>query len=263
MITLDDLSALKLSGEKFSCLTSYDATFARVIAQAGIETQLVGDSLGNVIQGHKTTVPVTVDEICYHTRNVTRGNTNSFILADMPFMSYAAPEQALRTATALMQAGAHCVKMEGATWLCDTVRLLSDRGIPVCTHLGLTPQSVHSLSGFRVQARDPEAAERLVAAAQAQVEAGARLLVLECVPAALAADLTQLLPIPVIGIGAGSATDGQVLVLHDMLGLVSGYSPKFVRNFLLETESNIAEAITAYHRAVKDQTFPGPEHSFA
>lgn len=266
MITIKDLQSFKQKNEKFSCLTAYDACFAKLIADIGIETQLIGDSVGNVIQGHQTTVPVTIDEMCYHTRHVARGNTNSLLFADMPFMSYAAIEQALQNAGRLMQAGGHVVKMEGGEWLCETIYQLTTRGIPVCSHLGLTPQSVHQLGGFKVQGRDQTSAERLIQEAKSVVEAGASVLVLECIPESLAADITAMLPIPVIGIGAGAATDAQVMVLYDILGLNSGYTPKFVKNFMDDVANethSIRGAIEAFHHAVKQGLFPSKAHAFA
>ena len=266
MITIKDLQQFKLNQEKFACLTAYDACFAKLIADIGVETILIGDSLGNVIQGHRTTVPVTIDDMCYHTAHVARGNTHCLLFADMPFMSYATPEQALHNASRLMQAGGHMVKMEGGAWLCDTIHRLTERGIPVCSHLGLTPQSVHQLGGFKVQGRDQSSAGRLIEEAKMVVEAGASVLVLECIPHALAADITAMLPIPVIGIGAGVATDAQVMVLYDILGMNSGYTPKFVKNFMEDPANethSIRGAITAFHQAAKARTFPSKAHTFA
>jgi len=259
-VTIRTLQEMKRGRQRFCCITAYDATFARTAAAAGIETILVGDSLGMVLQGHASTLPVSIEDMAYHTRCVSRGAGPALVIGDMPFMSYAAPELAMRNAAMLMQAGAHMVKIEGGAWLCDTVRGLSERGVPVCGHLGLTPQSVNSFGGFIVQGRDPAAAQRIRDDAQALVHAGAALLVLECVPRALAAEITDELPVPVIGIGAGSATDAQVLVLHDMLGL-NPRPPRFVRNFLTEGR-DIAGALAAYATAVRNGSFPQPEHGF-
>lgn len=259
-VTIQTLQEMKQSGEKFSVLTCYDATFARLMEAAEIDVLLVGDSLGNVIQGQGSTVPVTVDDMAYHTTAVANGNSKSLLIADMPFMSYATEEQALENATVLMQAGAQMVKLEGGAWLEETVLMLSERGIPVCAHLGLTPQSVNKLSGYKVQGRDEEGAEQIISDAQILEEAGADLLVVECIPAELGKHLSEILSIPVIGIGAGPDTDAQVLVLHDMLG-ISARLPKFSHNFLPETGS-IEGAIEAYKKAVREGSFPAEEHCF-
>ena len=260
-VTLSRLQEMKQSGEKFTCLTSYDATFTHVMNEAGIETILVGDSLGMVIQGQDSTLPVSMDDMCYHIAAVKRGNTNAFILSDMPFMSYSKPEQALDNAARLMQAGASMVKLEGGSWLCDTVRLLSQRGIPVCAHLGLTPQSVHKFGGYKVQGRGDSAAQIIKQESIELVEAGADILLYECIPTDLAKDITESVNVPTIGIGAGPHTDGQVLVLHDMLGINLGRRPRFVKSFLIG-ERSIQMAFEAYVDEVKDQTFPAQEHSF-
>ncbi|ROR98635.1 3-methyl-2-oxobutanoate hydroxymethyltransferase [Sinobacterium caligoides] len=259
--TVQTLSALKQEKKKFSCLTSYDATFAHIISEAGIESILVGDSLGNVLQGHDTTLPVTVEDLAYHTAAVARGNEHALIITDLPFMGYATPEQAMDNATQVMRAGAHVVKVEGGTWLCPTIAMLTERGIPVCAHLGLTPQSVNTLGGFKVQGRSPEQAQAIIADAKAIEAAGAGILVLECVPSELAKTITEQLTIPVIGIGAGSDTDGQVLVLHDMLGL-NPRPAKFVKNFMAASGGSIQDAIALYGEEVKSGAFPGPEHGF-
>lgn len=262
-VTLTTLQKLKQSGEKFAVVTSYDATFTDAACEAGIEVILVGDSLGMVLQGHDSTLPVSVDDMAYHTRCVKRGNRGALIMADLPFMAYATVEQALASSGQLMQAGAHMVKLEGGHWLCDTVTRLTERGVPVCAHLGLTPQTVNVLGGYKVQGRQEHQARQLRADAIALEQAGAACLLLECVPSELAAEITQSVKIPVIGIGAGAATDAQVLVMHDLLGLsLSGRSPKFVKNFLLG-QNSITDAIAAYVRAVKDGSFPGPEHGFS
>ncbi|MET0380199.1 MAG: 3-methyl-2-oxobutanoate hydroxymethyltransferase [Spongiibacteraceae bacterium] len=259
-VTVTQLQAKKNAGEKFSVLTAYDASFARVADAAGIEVLLIGDSLGMVLQGYDSTLPVTVDHIAYHTTAVSRGNQNALIVADLPFGSYSTPVQALDNAAGLMRAGAHMVKLEGGAWLAETIHLLTERGMPVCAHLGLTPQSVNTLGGYKVQGRQPEAAQRILDEAQAVQAAGASLLVVECVPSALGQQLAQALTIPVIGIGAGPGTDAQVLVMHDMLGL-NLRPPKFVRNFLTDA-SGIAQAFSNYREAVLTGKFPAPEHCF-
>lgn len=259
-ITIERLKSIKADGNKFAVITAYDYSFAKLIDEAGIEVTLVGDSLGNVIQGQETTLPVTVDEMAYHTANVRRGINSSFIIADMPFMSYATVPQALENAAILMQAGAQMVKLEGGEWLIETIQALTERGIPVCGHLGLTPQSVHKLSGFKIQGKDAEAAEKLLYEAKQLEEAGADLLVVECVPSTLGESLAKNLDIPVIGIGAGSSTDAQVLVLQDMLGM-STKPPKFAKNFL-QQESDIQSALKAYRQAVISGQFPEDEHCF-
>ncbi|MFT5481866.1 MAG: 3-methyl-2-oxobutanoate hydroxymethyltransferase [Halieaceae bacterium] len=259
-VTIRKLQDMKQAGEKFVCITAYDATFARLINEAGAETMLVGDSLGMVLQGHESTVPVSIDEMAYHTRSVARGNNGSMVIADMPFMSYATVGQAMTGATALMQAGAHMVKMEGGLWLTDTINKLVEGGIPVCAHLGLTPQSVHVFGGYRVQGREPKEAKSILADAVSIQDAGASLLVLECIPADLAADISSKLRIPVIGIGAGSGTDGQVLVMHDLLGL-SSHTAKFVRNFMTGQPS-VQAALKAFVDAVKGQQFPSSDETY-
>jgi 3-methyl-2-oxobutanoate hydroxymethyltransferase len=259
-VTTTTLQNLKQQGEKFCCITAYDATFSRLISEAGAETMLVGDSLGMVLQGHASTLPVTVEDMAYHTACVARGNTGSLIMADMPFMSYSTVDQSLDTATELMQAGAHMVKMEGGTWLSETIHQLVERGIPVCAHLGLTPQSVNVFGGFRVQGRTPKGAKGILADAVEIQDAGASLLVLECIPSELAADISDKLTIPVIGIGAGPDTDAQVLVMHDMLGL-SAHTPRFVRNFM-EGQPSLQDALKAFILAVKAGEYPAPEHSY-
>ncbi len=251
---------MKANGDKFAVLTAYDFTFSKLIENAEIEVVLVGDSLGNVIQGRDSTIPVTVDEMAYHTAAVKRGNNRALLITDMPFMSYATEAQALDNAAILMQAGAQMVKLEGGAWLADSVQLLSERGIPVCGHVGLTPQSVHKLGGYKVQGKEEQAAEQMIADAQALEAAGAELIVVECVPSALGKQLSESLHIPVIGIGAGPDTDAQVLVLHDMLG-ISQRLPRFSKNFLAE-QGSIQDAINAYGEAVRRGTFPTAEHCF-
>ena len=258
--TISSLATMKANGEKFAVLTAYDFTFSKLIENAEIEVVLVGDSLGNVVQGRDSTIPVTVDEMAYHTAAVKRGNNRALLITDMPFMSYASELQAMDNAAILMQAGAQMVKLEGGAWLADTVQLLSERGIPVCGHVGLTPQSVHKLGGYKVQGKEDQAAEQMIADAQALEEAGAELIVVECVPSALGKLLSESLQIPVIGIGAGPDTDAQVLVLHDMLG-ISQRLPRFSKNFLEEHDS-IQDAISAYGDAVREGSFPAAEHCF-
>lgn len=262
-ITLTTLQSLKQKGEKITMLTCYDATFAHTCCEAGVEVLLVGDSLGMVLQGHDSTLPVSIADMAYHVAAVKRGNNGALILADLSFMSYATTEQALSSSAQLMQAGAHMVKIEGAAWLAESVRQLNERGVPVCVHMGLTPQTVNVLGGYKVQGRNESQARQMRADAIALEQAGAAMLLLECVPSELAAEISQAVKIPVIGIGAGSATDGQVLVLHDMLGLsLSGRSPKFVKNFMAGKDS-IQAALSAYVEAVKTVTFPGAEHGFS
>jgi 3-methyl-2-oxobutanoate hydroxymethyltransferase len=260
-ITLSTLNKIHANGEKFSCLTAYDATFAQLCNQAGVEVILVGDSLGMVLQGHDSTLPVTMANMVYHVECVKRGNSRAFLMADMPFMSYASDTETLENAAALMRAGAEMVKLEGGAWLGSSTRLLAERGIPVCIHMGLTPQSINRIGGYLVQGRDPVQAEHMVHEALQLQEAGASILLLECVPTALAKRITEALSIPVIGIGAGPYTTGQVLVMHDLLG-ISPIHPKFVKNFLAESEHGIAGAIKRYADDVKAGVFPAPEHCF-
>ncbi len=259
-ITLPFLRKLKAQRQKFSCVALYDAPLARLAEATGVETLLVGDSLGMTVLGFDSTLPVTMEHMLYHVEAVARGAKKPLILGDMPFMSYATPEQALHNAARIMQAGAHVVKLEGGTWLAPTVRLLTERGIPVCAHLGLTPQSVNKIGGYKVQGRDAESAKRLQEDAVALAAAGADLLVLECVPQALAQQITQALAIPTIGIGAGPDTDAQVLVVNDILGLTPK-PPSFSKNFLIDAP-DIPGALAAYVTAVKSGAFPDARHSF-
>lgn len=255
-ITLHQLRAMHAAGEKIVMLTCYDASFARLEEAAGVEVLLVGDSLGMVLQGQASTVPVSVDDMVYHTQSVARAAKRPWIVADLPFGSYhEGTEQAMRNASRLMQAGAHMVKLEGGGWTAPVVRFLVERGVPVCGHLGLTPQTVHSLGGYRVQGRDEAGAERLQREAAELAEAGAAMLVLELVPASLAREVTARLPIPVIGIGAGVGCGGQVLVLHDMLNVTRGRLPRFVRNFM-EGSASIEAALALYVSDVKSGRFP-------
>ncbi|MFM1683986.1 3-methyl-2-oxobutanoate hydroxymethyltransferase [Aeromonas salmonicida] len=260
-ITTASLLKMKQDGQKITAITAYDASFAKLFDDEGAHVLLIGDSLGMVLQGGQDTLAVSVDEMVYHTRCVARGASNALIIADMPFMSYATPEQTYQTAARLMAAGARMVKMEGGDWLCDSIRHLTRNGVPVCGHLGLTPQSVHVFGGFKVQGRDEYQAQEIYRQALCLQEAGIQLLVLECVPVALAERITKALRIPVIGIGAGPATDGQILVMHDAFGITSGYVPKFTKNFLAET-GDMHAAIRLYVQQVGEGTFPGPEHSF-
>ena len=262
-ITLTTLQSLKQKGEKITMLTCYDATFAHACNQAGVEVLLVGDSLGMVLQGHDSTLPVSNDDMAYHVACVKRGNQDALILADLPFMANATLEQTLNNSAQLMRAGAHMVKVEGAVWLAESIRLLTERGIPVCAHMGLTPQTVNVLGGYKVQGRNENQARQMRADAIALEQAGAAMLLLECVPSELAKEITHAVKIPVIGIGAGSDTDGQVLVLHDMLGLsLTGRVPKFVKNFMAG-QPDIQSALSAYVAEVKAVSFPGTEHGFS
>jgi len=259
-LTITDLHAMKQRGEKISCLTAYDASFSAVIDNAGIDIMLVGDSLGMVIQGQNTTVPVTIEDMVYHTRAVCRARSRSFVIADLPFMSYVTPIVAAQNAAKLMQAGgAQMVKLEGAR--IDCVSFLVDQGVPVCGHLGLLPQSIHRYGEYKVQGKELLEAEKIREDALRLEEAGAQLLVLECVPSLLAEQITKQLSMPVIGIGAGVNCDGQVLVLYDMLDIGISKRPRFSKNFMLEAQG-IAAAVSAYHQAVKASRFPASEHSF-
>jgi 3-methyl-2-oxobutanoate hydroxymethyltransferase len=260
-VTAPSLMAMRASGEKITMLTAYDASFASLMDRCGVEAILVGDSLGMVCQGHNSTLPVSIDDVAYHTASVARGIRTTLLIADMPFGSYPTPETAFANAAKLMKAGAHMIKVEGGAWLADTVRFLADRAIPVCAHLGLTPQSVHQFGGFKVQGKSVHGADLLKADALALQDAGATLMVLEAIPAALGSEATQLLKIPTIGIGAGPDCSGQVLVMHDMLGVFPGHKARFVRNFM-DGQPSIEAAVRAYVAAVKDQTFPAAEHCF-
>jgi 3-methyl-2-oxobutanoate hydroxymethyltransferase len=260
-VTAPSLLAMREAGEKIAMLTCYDASFAALMDRCGIEVLLVGDSLGNVCQGQTSTLPVSLADVAYHMASVARGNRTAFLIADMPFGTYATPESAFNHAVQLMQAGAQMVKLEGGAWLTETVRFLTERAVPVCAHLGLTPQSVHQFGGYKVQGKTAEAAEQLKADALALQAAGASLLVLEAIPSALGKEVTELLAIPTIGIGAGADCSGQVLVMHDMLGVFPGRKARFVKNFM-EGQNSIEAAIRAYMAAVKDGSFPASEHCF-
>ncbi|MES3024595.1 MAG: 3-methyl-2-oxobutanoate hydroxymethyltransferase [Pseudomonadota bacterium] len=260
-VTIPSLNAMKANGARISMLTCYDASFAALMDRNGVEVLLIGDSLGMVCNGHQSTLPVTVAEVAYHTAAVARGNKSAMVLADMPFGAYGTPEAAFNNAVQLIQAGAHMVKLEGGAWLADTVRFLTERAIPVCAHLGLTPQSVHQLGGYKVQGKTIESADQLKADAKLLQAAGASMLVLEAIPATLGKEVTELLAIPTIGIGAGPDCSGQVLVMHDLLGVFPGRKARFVKNFM-DGQTTIDAAIGAYVGAVRDGSFPGPEHCF-
>lgn len=260
-ITSSKLLTFKQEGKKITALTAYDASFAGVFDEEGIDVLLVGDSLGMVLQGHSDTLPVTIDDIAYHTRCVRRGIEKALLMADMPFMSYATTEQAMINATKLMQAGANMVKVEGGEWLLEIVTMLTQRGVPVCAHIGLTPQSVHVFGGFKIQGRDESNAQRILNEAKALEAAGAQLIVLECIPATLAKSITEALTIPVIGIGAGADTDGQILVMHDVFGISSGYIPRFSKNYIEQT-GDIRKAVKAYIDEVEQGVFPSEQHIF-
>ncbi|MDW6018907.1 3-methyl-2-oxobutanoate hydroxymethyltransferase [Vibrio plantisponsor] len=261
-ITINDLMKWKKEGRKFATSTAYDASFAQLFESQEMPVLLVGDSLGMVLQGESDTLPVSVDDIAYHTRCVRKGSPNCLLMADMPFMSYATPEQACENAAKIMRAGANMVKIEGGDWLVDTVKMLTERAVPVCAHLGLTPQSVNIFGGYKVQGRDQEQADRMVKDAIALQEAGAQIVLLECVPAGLAERITQILDVPVIGIGAGNSTDGQILVMHDMFGISANYMPKFSKNFLAET-GDMHKAVAAYIADVEAGRFPDEAHTIA
>ena len=261
-LNLTRLRQMKAEQNKIAMLTAYDASFSHVLEQVGVDVILVGDSLGMVIQGQESTLPVTINDMIYHCQNVVRGCDKVFVIADMPFMSYANEEQAIANAARLMaEGGAQMVKLEGGVIMAATIKQLTVRGIPVCAHLGLLPQSVHRVGGYRVQGRDEETAKQLMSDAKTLQEAGADMVVLECVPAALAAQITMALTIPVIGIGAGSDCDGQVLVLYDMLGLTPGKRPRFSYDFLADT-GTIQSAIAKYVEDVKSGKFPSLEQQY-
>ena len=261
-VTIPSLNAMRAAGHPIAMLTCYDASFASLMDRCGVHMLLIGDSLGMVCNGHASTLPVTVAEVAYHTAAVARGSKSAMIVADLPFGSYATPQAAFDNAVVLMQAGAHMVKLEGGAWLADTVKFLTERSVPVCAHLGLTPQSVHQLGGYKVQGKTLESAEQLKADARLLQQAGASLLVLEAIPAALGKDVTELLSMPTIGIGAGPDCSGQVLVMHDLLGVFPGRKAKFVKNFMDGQVTTIEGAVTAYVDAVSNRSFPAPEHCF-
>ena len=262
-VTLFELGKMRAEARKIVMLTGYDASFAALLGRAGVDVVLIGDSLGNVLQGQKSTLPVTLEHMAYHTECVARGGARALVLTDMPFGSYHENrEQAMRNAARLMAAGAQMVKLEGGEFMADTVRFLVERGVPVCAHIGLTPQAVNQLGGYRVQGRSDEGAARLRADALALEQAGAALMVMEMVPAALATEITaSLKTMATIGIGAGNGCDGQVLVLHDMLGIFPGKTARFVRNFMAGADS-IEDAVARYVAAVREGSFPAPEHCY-
>ncbi|MDR0771493.1 MAG: 3-methyl-2-oxobutanoate hydroxymethyltransferase [Burkholderiales bacterium] len=261
--TIVELGKMRAEGSKIAMLTCYDASFAALFDRCGVDALLVGDSLGNTIQGQKNTLPVTLDHMVYHTECVRRGAERAVVLSDLPFGSYQeSPAQAMRSAARLMSAGAQMVKLEGGEVMAETVRFLVERGVPVCAHIGLTPQSIHQLGGYRVQGRSDAGAARLKADARALEQAGAALLVMEMIPAALAAEITAATTtMATIGIGAGPACHGQVLVMHDMLGVFPGKTARFVRNFM-QGAASVEEAVTAYVAAVRGGSFPAPEHGY-
>ncbi len=261
-VTISKLLSMHAEGEKITMLTAYDSTMSALLNRCGVESILIGDSLGNVIQGHTSTTPVTVEQMAYHTACVARANTHAFIIADLPFASYGEPAQALESAAQLMRAGADMVKLEGGDWQIEIIQHLVERSVPVCAHLGLLPQSVHLLGGYKVQGKSKDAASLMLEQAIACEQAGAQMIVLEAIPSSLGKQITETLSIPTIGIGAGPDCSGQVLVLQDMLGISPGKPPKFVKNFL-DGHSSIEAAVKAYVREVKSGKFPGPEHGFA
>jgi 3-methyl-2-oxobutanoate hydroxymethyltransferase len=262
-LKLGDFAKMRAAGDKIAMLTCYDSSFAALLERAGVDVLLVGDSLGNVLQGHGSTLPVTMEHMEYHTGCVARGARRAFVIADMPFGSYQeSPAQAMRNAARLMAAGAHMVKLEGGAFMAETVRFLVERGAPVCAHVGLTPQSVNQLGGYRVQGASEDSAAALRADAQALEQAGAAFVVLEMIPAALGAQITQgLTRMATIGIGAGPDCDGQVLVLHDMLGVYPGRKPRFTRDFMAGAAS-VEDAVARYVQAVKTKAFPAPENCY-
>ncbi len=262
MITVNTLQKMKAEGEKIAMLTAYEASFATLMDQAGMDVLLVGDSLGMAVQGRSSTLPVSLQDMCYHTAAVARGTQNAMIVSDLPFGAYQkSKEQAFAAAAELMAAGAHMVKLEGGVWMAETTEFLQLRGIPVCAHIGLTPQSVHAFGGYKVQGKGDKA-EALLNDAAAHDQAGAAIVLMECVPAELGKRVTESVRCPTIGIGAGVDCDGQVLVMHDMLGVFPGKTAKFVRNFM-EGQTSIQAAVAAYVAAVKNRSFPAAEHTFS
>ncbi len=262
-VNVATFAKMKSDGQPIVCLTAYDASYAVLVDRAGVDLVLVGDSLGMVIQGHDTTVPVTVSDIIYHTRNVARGLRRAFLVSDMPFMSYVEPAQALDNAVQMMQdGGAMMIKLEGGDGQVEIVEHLAKHDIPVCAHLGLKPQSVHKIGGFKVQGREPDKAKQMIKSARKLEGAGADLLLLECVPNELGKAITETVQVPVIGIGAGPSVDGQILVLYDILDITQGRTPRFVQNFTVGQQSPL-DAIKAYVQAVKDRKYPAPEHCFS
>ncbi len=262
-VTVRRLAEMKQAKEKIVCLTAYDASFAQILENTGVDVVLVGDSLGMVIQGEETTLPVSVEDMLYHTQCVAKGLKNALLVTDMPFLSFTSEEEAVLNAGLFMKQGsAHMVKLEGGIDQIDTVTALNKNGIPVCAHLGLQPQFVHKIGGYRVQGRDAVAADKMLNDALALQNAGADLMLLECVPESLAGKITDALHIPVIGIGAGADCDGQILVLYDILDISLGIRPKFSKNFMASANS-IEDAIRQYVSAVKSGEFPAAEHVFS
>ena len=262
-VNVSTLRRMKEDGQPIACVTAYDASFSILVDAAGSDLVLVGDSLGMVIQGHDTTVPVTVDDIIYHTRNVARGLVRAFLVADMPFMSYRDPGQALENSVQLMQeGGAMMVKLEGGDGQLEIVEYLARHDIPVCAHIGLKPQSVHKIGGFKVQGRDPEKAKEMTESAKRLERSGADIVLLECVPNEVGKAVRDAVDVPVIGIGAGPDVDGQILVLYDLLGITPGRMPRFVRNFMSGHDAPL-DALKSYVEAVRDRSYPGPEHCFS
>ncbi|MBU3550895.1 3-methyl-2-oxobutanoate hydroxymethyltransferase [Polynucleobacter sp. MWH-Berg-3C6] len=261
-ISITKLLAMHAEREKITMLTAYDSTMSALLNRCGVEVILIGDSLGNVIQGHSSTTPVTVEQMVYHTECVARANTHAFLISDLPFASYGDPIQALDSAAELMRAGADMVKLEGGDWQADIIQYLVERSVPVCAHLGLLPQSVHLLGGYKVQGKSKDAASHMLEQALTCQAAGAQMVVLEAIPSSLGEKITEELHIPTIGIGAGPDCSGQVLVLQDMLGISPGKPPKFVKNFM-DGHQSIEAAVKAYVREVKSGKFPGLEHGFA
>lgn len=260
-VTTSTLLKMKQDNTKITALTAYDASFAKLFDEQGVDVLLIGDSLGMVLKGDEDTLSVTIEHIAYHTRSVRAGVDRAFVVADMPFMSYSTPEQSYLNAAELMRAGASMVKLEGGEWLLETIKGLQERSVPVCGHLGLTPQSVHVFGGFKVQGRNDLQAERILEQAIQLEQAGIQMLVLECIPSDLAAKISERLSIPVIGIGAGAQTDGQILVMHDMFGISANYMPKFSKNYLQQSP-DMREAVRLYIQEVQEGSFPSDEHSF-
>ncbi|MEE8464527.1 MAG: 3-methyl-2-oxobutanoate hydroxymethyltransferase [Gammaproteobacteria bacterium] len=262
-VTISTLVKMKADGMPIACLTAYDASFANLVDEAGVDLVLAGDSLGMVIQGHPTTVPVTVDDIVYHCKAVARGLTRSFLVGDLPFLSYTTPRQAMGNSRRLMQEGrAKMVKLEGGAMQVEIVEYLASRDVPVCAHIGLKPQSVHKLGGFKIQGRDKATAKQMLADAKALESAGADIVLLECIPNELGARITEALKVPVIGIGAGPQVDGQILVLYDILNITIGRKPRFAQDFTIGGRSPI-DAVKAYVEAVRNGDYPAPEHCFS
>lgn len=260
-VTLNHLQKMKLSHQKITMLTVYDAAFTQLLCEEGVDIAFVGDSVGMAFQGNSSTIPVSLEQMVYHTQCVAKTNSRCFVLADLPFMSYHSTDIAMESARELMQVGAEMVKLEGGLWLCETIRIMAERGVAVCGHIGLMPQSIHVIGGYKVQGRTEEDARQLINQAIAIEQAGAKMLVVECIPRQLGKEISDILSIPVIGIGAGPDVDGQVLVIYDILGISSGKSMKFVKNFQ-EGGKTIREAIRDFVDAVKSAEFPSAEHCF-